>query len=167
VGDEPRHEHEVYRSIADHLVGDIDVSALGIPRLGTHAANVRLRELPRNQRETARAEELVDEALSIYVAENDEWGRGQCHIYLGIIAETSATDPRGATSHYRKAIDLLRPFEDATLLPVALIGQAGVLGRRDPAGALKVAAAASAIRERIGGKLIGGNAKLRLSSRKG
>ncbi len=41
---------------------------------------------------------------------------------------------------------------DATLLPVALIGQAGVLARRDPATALKVAAAASAIRARVGGE---------------
>ena len=65
-------------------------------------------------------------------------------MFLGMIAESTASDPAGATSHYRKAVDLLRPSRDATLLPVALLGQAGVLARRDPAAALKVAAAASA-----------------------
>jgi hypothetical protein len=70
-----------------------------------------------------------------------------------MIAESNAPDPRDATLHYRRAVDCLRPSRDATLLPVALIGQAGVLGRRDPAGALKVAAAASAIRARVGGEL--------------
>ena len=39
-----------------------------------------------------------------------------------------------------------------TAPPAALIGQAGVLGRRDPATALRVAAAASAIRARVGGE---------------
>jgi len=61
-------------------------------------------------------------------------------------------DPARATTHYRKAVDLLRPSRDATLLPVALIGQASVLARRDPANALRVAAAAVAIRARVGGE---------------
>jgi DNA-binding CsgD family transcriptional regulator/tetratricopeptide (TPR) repeat protein len=102
--------------------------------------------------EPAHAKELLEAALSMYVAEEDRWGQGQCHTFLGMIAESIATDPSSATSHYRKAVDSLRPSRDATLLPVALIGQAGVLGRRDPANALKVAAAASAIRARVGGE---------------
>lgn len=102
--------------------------------------------------ETASAKELFEAALSIYVTEEDRWGQGQCHTFLGVIAESSAPDPRDATSHYRKAVDLLRPSRDATLLPVALICQAGVLERRDPAAALKVLAAASAIRARVGGE---------------
>jgi DNA-binding CsgD family transcriptional regulator len=102
--------------------------------------------------ETPRAKELLEAALSIYAAEQDTWGQGQCHTFLGVIAESSAPDPSSATSHYRKAVDFLRPSRDATLLPVALICQAGVLGRRDPAGALKVVAAASAIRARVGGE---------------
>ena len=102
--------------------------------------------------ETARAKGLLEEALSIYVAEDDHWGQGQCHTFLGVIAESSASGPSRATSHYRRAVDCLRPFRDATLLPVALICQAGVLGRRDPANALKVVAAASAIRARVGGE---------------
>jgi non-specific serine/threonine protein kinase len=101
--------------------------------------------------ESARAKALLEAALSIYIAENDRWGQGQCHIFLGTLAESSGADPSSATSHYRKAVDFLRPSRDATLLPVALIGQAGVLRRGDPARAHKVAAAACAIRARIGG----------------
>ena len=102
--------------------------------------------------ESARAQELIEAALSINVAEGDLWGQGSCHTWLGIVAEAGASDPSRATSHYRKAVDFLRPSRDATLLPVALVGQAGVLGRGDPANALRVAAAASAIRARIGGE---------------
>ena len=102
--------------------------------------------------ETTRAKELLEAALSIYVAEEDAWGQGQCHAFLGMIAESSTPDPSSASAHYRQAVDCLRPSRDATLLPVALIGQAGVLARRNPADALKVAAAASAIRARVGGE---------------
>jgi DNA-binding CsgD family transcriptional regulator len=102
--------------------------------------------------ESARAKELLEEALSIYVADGDSWGQGSCHIFLGMSAESSVSDPSTATSHYRKAIDFLRPSRDATLLPVALLGQASVLARSDPASALEVAAAASAMRARIGGE---------------
>ena len=102
--------------------------------------------------ETARAKELLEAALSIYVAEGDSWGQGQSHTFLGMIAESMAPDPAVATSHYQQAVDCLRPSRDATLLPVALIGQAGVLAHRDPATALKVIAAASALRARVGGE---------------
>lgn len=102
--------------------------------------------------ETARAKELLEAALSIYVAEDDAWGQGQCHTFLGMIAESTAPATTIATSHYQKAVDCLWPSRDATLLPVALIGQAGVLARRDPARALSVTAAASAIRMRVGGE---------------
>jgi DNA-binding NarL/FixJ family response regulator len=61
-------------------------------------------------------------------------------------------DGARATQHFSDAVERLRPSRDATLLPVALIGQAGVLRRRDPATAIRVAAAASAIRARVGGE---------------
>lgn len=102
--------------------------------------------------EPAHARELLETALSIYKTEGDRWGQGQCHTFLGVIAEDGAPDPAAATSHYREAVECLRPSRDATLLPVALICQAGVLGRRDPAAALKLLAAASAIRSRVGGE---------------
>ena len=102
--------------------------------------------------EVVRANELLEAALAVYVAEGDEWGQGQCHTFLGMNAEATGIDPARATSHYRQAVELLRPFRDATLLPVALLGQASVLAPRDPKRALKVAAAASAARDRVGGE---------------
>ena len=101
--------------------------------------------------DTVHAKELFESAMSIYVAEDDRWGQGSCHTFLGMLAESRTPDSRSATSHYRKAVHLLRPTRDATVLPVALVGQAHVLARRDPANALRVAAAASAMRARVGG----------------
>jgi predicted ATPase/DNA-binding CsgD family transcriptional regulator len=98
-----------------------------------------------------RARELMEAALAIYVAEEDRWGQGTCHAFLGMLAHSAAPDGARATAHYRMAVDLLRPSRDATVLPVALVGQAVVLARRNPARALRVAAAASAIRARVGG----------------
>jgi predicted ATPase/DNA-binding CsgD family transcriptional regulator len=99
----------------------------------------------------ARAQTLVEEALQLAVAVDDGFGQGQCHTYLGMIAQSSA-DERAATSHYRSAVACLRPYRDVTLLPNSLVGQALVLARRDPATALRVAAAASAVRARVGGE---------------
>jgi non-specific serine/threonine protein kinase len=101
--------------------------------------------------DNATARELLDAALAMYADADDGWGQGQCHTFLGVIAD-SAADPVRAASHFRKAVDFLRPTRDATLLPVALIGQSGVLVRSDPAAAVKVAAAATAIRARVGGE---------------
>jgi non-specific serine/threonine protein kinase len=98
-----------------------------------------------------RAKELHEAALAIFVDEQNQWGQGMCHTFLGMIAEAAAPDPSSASSHYRKAVELLRPSQDTTLLPVALLGQASVLVRGDPATALKVLAAASAVRARAGG----------------
>jgi predicted ATPase/DNA-binding CsgD family transcriptional regulator len=102
--------------------------------------------------ELDRAKELHEEALGIYVAQDDRWGQGQCHTFLGMIVETTTTDASAATPHYRRAVELLGPFRDTTLLPVALVGQAGVLARRDRERALRVVAAATAIRARAGGE---------------
>jgi predicted ATPase/DNA-binding CsgD family transcriptional regulator len=101
--------------------------------------------------ELDRAKELIESALELFVAEADQWGQGACHMWLGMIVEPSASDPAFATDHYRKAVDFLRPLRDASLLPIALIGQAGVIARRRPEDALKVAAAAVALRARVGG----------------
>ena len=102
--------------------------------------------------EPIRSKEFHEAALSIYLAEDDRWGQGQCHTFLGMVAEMIAPDPATATAHYREAVELLGPFRDAALLPVALLGQAGMLVRRDPDRALRVLAAASAIRARAGGR---------------
>jgi predicted ATPase/DNA-binding CsgD family transcriptional regulator len=101
--------------------------------------------------EPERAEELVQEALSIQVDVGDLWSQGQCHTYLGMIVEAKP-DLSRATAQYRQAVESLRPFRDAALLPVALAFQGGIIGRRDPGRALKVVAAASAMRTRGGGE---------------
>lgn len=101
--------------------------------------------------DSAHARKLVEEALGIAVAAGDRFAQGQCHTYLGMIAQSTGDD-RSATSHYRSAVACLRPYRDASLLPAALIGQAGVLARRDPTTGLRVAAAASAVRARVGGE---------------
>jgi non-specific serine/threonine protein kinase len=96
-----------------------------------------------------RARELLADALETYVDEDDRWGQGTSHTFLGIVSEPD--DPGSATEHYRSAVELLRRFDDATILPIALVAQAGLLGRRDPATGLRVTAAAYAIRARVGG----------------
>ena len=98
--------------------------------------------------ETETARELLEAALSLYVAEQDIWGQGVVNTFLGMVA----SDPSRAAAHFGKAADLLRPSRDATLLPVALIGQAGVLVEREPARALEILAAATGIRSRVGGE---------------
>jgi DNA-binding CsgD family transcriptional regulator len=103
------------------------------------------------ENDSAHARKLVEEALGIAVAAGDRFAQGQCHTYLGMIAQSTGDD-RSATSHYRSAVACLRPYRDASLLPMVLVGQAGVLARRDPATGLRVAAAASAVRARVGGE---------------
>ena len=104
------------------------------------------------ENDSSRARHLVEEGLGIAVAADDRFGQGQAHTYLGMISHSSG-DERSATSHYRAALDRLRPYQGAPLVPFALVGQAGVLAHRDPATALRVAAAAWALRVRVGGEL--------------
>jgi non-specific serine/threonine protein kinase len=99
----------------------------------------------------ARARELLEQALALQTAERYRWGQGQAHLYLGATIDATGADPQAAATHYRQAVDCFRPYRDATLLPYALIGQAGVTAARDPARALRVVAAAWAIRVRVGG----------------
>ncbi|MDX6690786.1 MAG: hypothetical protein QOG15_2243 [Solirubrobacteraceae bacterium] len=102
--------------------------------------------------EPDRARELIEEALALNLARDDTWGQGQCQVYLGILAEETGAQPGRASEHYRRAIELHRPYGGGPLLPVALVGQAGVAGRRDPERGLLVAAAAYALRARGGGE---------------
>jgi predicted ATPase/DNA-binding NarL/FixJ family response regulator len=102
--------------------------------------------------EPHRAKELFETALSLLVAADDGWAQGTCHMWLGTLADLGGPDATGATAHFRTAVEMLRRSRDATVLPMALVGQAGVLARRQPVDALRVAAAAAAIRARIGGE---------------
>ena len=92
----------------------------------------------------AQAQDLVERGLATQVEADNLWPQGQCHTYLGMIAEEASADLRRASAHYRKAVDILRPFRDTTLLPAALALQGGVIARRDPQRGLQVLAAASA-----------------------
>src|SRR5258708_27970528 len=96
-----------------------------------------------------RARQLVEEALAVDVTEGDDWGLGHCHIYLGIIAESEHAAQK-ATAHFREAASRLRRFRGGPLLPAALIGQAGMLVAVDAPRAVRVIAAACAIRDRAG-----------------
>ncbi|HKB33271.1 MAG TPA: LuxR C-terminal-related transcriptional regulator [Candidatus Dormibacteraeota bacterium] len=96
-----------------------------------------------------RARRLVEEALAVDVTEGDDWGLGHCHLYLGVIAESEHAT-RTATAHFREAASRLRRFRGGPLLPAALIGQAGMLVAVDAPRAVRVIAAACAIRDRAG-----------------
>jgi predicted ATPase/DNA-binding CsgD family transcriptional regulator len=101
----------------------------------------------------ARARQLVEAGLRMQIDAGDLWPQGQCHTYLGMIAEDHGSDPALAASHYRRAIEALRPFGDSALLPAALAFQGAIVGPRDPKRALRVLAAAAAISDRSGGQL--------------
>jgi DNA-binding CsgD family transcriptional regulator len=100
--------------------------------------------------EHARARELLEAALAMDLAAQDRWSQGQANLYLGVLAESA--DPQAASSYFREAVECQRPYDDSTLLPMALIGQASVLTRRDPATALQIVAAAWAVRARNAGE---------------
>jgi serine/threonine-protein kinase PknK len=101
--------------------------------------------------ERARARELLEAALALDLAAQDRWSQGQANLYLGILVESSA-DPQPASSYFREAVECQRPYDDSTLLPMALVGQASVMTRRDPATALQLVSAAWALRARNGGE---------------
>jgi predicted ATPase/DNA-binding CsgD family transcriptional regulator len=101
--------------------------------------------------ERARAREVLEAALAMDLKTEDRWSQGQANLYLGIIAELSE-DPQAASSYFRDAVECQLPYGDSTLLPVALVGQASVMTRRDPATAVQLVAAAWAVRARNGGE---------------
>jgi predicted ATPase/DNA-binding CsgD family transcriptional regulator len=103
--------------------------------------------------EPARARELLEQALAIHTAAGYLWGEGQARLYLATTIE--ATDQKAAALHYRRAIECFQHYRDTNLLANALIGQAGLIARRDPAVALRVTAAAVSVRVRVHGNFPG------------
>jgi predicted ATPase/DNA-binding CsgD family transcriptional regulator len=99
--------------------------------------------------EPERARELLEHALAVHTAASYPWGEGQARLYLAATIET--TDPEAASRHYRRAVECFRHYRDTNLLANALIGQAGLVARRDPAAALQVVAAAVGVRLRVHG----------------
>jgi predicted ATPase/DNA-binding CsgD family transcriptional regulator len=103
--------------------------------------------------EPGRARELLEQALAIHTAAGYPWGEGQARLYLATTIET--TDQQAAALHYRRAIGCFQHYRDTNLLATALIGQAGLIARRDPAVALRVTAAAVSVRVRVHGNFPG------------
>jgi non-specific serine/threonine protein kinase len=103
--------------------------------------------------EPARARDLLERALAIQTAAGYPWGEGQARLYLAITIE--ATDREAASRHYRRAVGCFQHYRDTNLLANALIGQAGLIARRDPAVALRVTAAAVSARVRVHGNIPG------------
>jgi non-specific serine/threonine protein kinase len=136
----------------EHLSASCDLHRRCGSRIGEARATSAIGLTYMMEGRHSRARELVDEALAINDAVDDDWGRGQCHLYLGIIGTATGAGPLWQTRQFRRAVELLRPFLGGPLLPVALAEQAGVLARRDPHRALKVAAAAAALRAGSGGE---------------
>lgn len=97
------------------------------------------------------AQQLVEEALAIGSAAKDRASQGQASLYLGILALASNAPDRAST-HFRESVLHLRPYRDATLLPMALAGQASTMAPHDPQAALLVLGAASALRASNGGE---------------
>jgi len=120
-------------------------------RFGETRAAVGLCAVAATSGDLLAARRRGEEARALGAASGDGWGQGAAHTWLGLIAEQSG-DPAGATRHLRRAVELLTPSRDTTLLPMALCGQAAVLAASDPARAIRVAAAATALRERVGGR---------------
>jgi predicted ATPase/DNA-binding CsgD family transcriptional regulator len=103
--------------------------------------------------EPARARELLEQALAIHTAVGYLWGEGQARLYLGATIET--TDQPAASRHYRRAVECFQHYRDTNLLANALIGQAGLIARSEPAAALRVTAAAVSVRVRVHGNFPG------------
>ena len=103
--------------------------------------------------EPAHARELLEQALVIHTAAGYPCGEGQARLYIATTLET--TDPQAASLHYRRAIGCFQHYGDTNLLATSLIGQAGLIARRDPALALRVTAAAVSVRVRVHGNFPG------------
>ena len=103
--------------------------------------------------EPAHARELLEQALAIHTSAGYPWGEGQARLYLATTLET--TDQQAASLHYRRALECFQRYRDTNLLANALIGQADLIARRDPAVALRVTAAAVSTRVRAHGNFPG------------
>jgi predicted ATPase/DNA-binding CsgD family transcriptional regulator len=96
------------------------------------------------------ADRVLEEALVTVEGCDDAWGQGQVLLGLGLTAKV-AGDAAAATQHLSRAVLALSSAGDATILGVALGTIAGLIVSREPGRALRLAAAAVGLRERIGG----------------
>lgn len=99
----------------------------------------------------AAAGDVFEEALPAVRACDDAWGQGQVLLGLGLTTK-AAGDTAAATEHLSRSVQALATTGDATILGVALGTIAGLTLSKDPAHALRLAGAATGLRERIGGR---------------
>jgi predicted ATPase/DNA-binding CsgD family transcriptional regulator len=92
----------------------------------------------------------LSEGLDLLDESGDRWGAGFCHTYLGI-AHLAAADRASADRHFRQAIALLGPIRDVTMLSLAVGGLGEIAAPSDWPRAMRLAGAASGLRERFGG----------------
>ena len=93
---------------------------------------------------------LLERGLELVSVAPDQWGIGFCHTYLGI-AHAEGGECRPAEEHFRRALAALAPIREVTMLTLALLGIARLITGSDWKRALRLAAAASALRDRSGG----------------
>ncbi len=96
------------------------------------------------------ARRVLEEGLSAARDGDDAWGQGQVGLALGLTAKATG-DADAALEHLRAAVRALRRASDRTILGVALGTIAGLAVADDPRRALRLAAAAVAARQSIGG----------------
>jgi predicted ATPase/DNA-binding CsgD family transcriptional regulator len=97
------------------------------------------------------AERVFEDARAILESLEDAWGLGQSSLGLGLAAK-SRDDADAAIAHLSRAILSLVSAGDATILGVAMSTLGGLTFEDDPHRAVRLAAAASAFRIRIGGE---------------
>jgi tetratricopeptide (TPR) repeat protein len=99
--------------------------------------------------DTARP--LLDEVLERSIRTGDRFGIGGAHHTVGQVARLQGRLD-DAADHYRQAIQILHELGDEASLTEPLQGLAAVsVATSDPARAVRLLAANSAIRERLGG----------------
>jgi DNA-binding CsgD family transcriptional regulator len=97
------------------------------------------------------AERVFEDARAIVTSLDDAWGVGQSSLGLGLVAK-SRDDADAAIAFLSRAILSLISAGDATILGVAMSTLGGLTFGDDPHRAVRLAAAASAFRIRIGGE---------------
>jgi len=96
------------------------------------------------------ATDMLERALATLTAEDDQWGEGLCHTYLGLSAREAGRFD-AAERHLLRAMERLAPVRDVAILGIALAAYGALELPRAPRRALVLAAAAAA-RDGAGGR---------------
>lgn len=126
------------REILDRLGDRLDVLSVDLGMVGLYRGDLEA------------ASGILDEAFRVVSRCDDAWGQGQVLLARGLTAKASG-DPTAALGHLSQAVQVLGSTGDAGILGVALTTIGGLVLRRSPAKALRLAGAAVGLRDRIGG----------------